>query len=246
MARRLKEQREARQAKQAEAQKTPATLTRARSSKPLTKPTFELPGEAITRRRQEEREARLRLQEEEERKRREFKARPIKPVTAPSAYVRETATSRARQNKSQLEGTIARQTEMGQSKRMSPATSRPILQTNATTSSPTLRGRKSMTLTTHDASRAASSSTGSISGKRHTLSAGEAAQLRLRGKDVFVRDNSVTQDRERERRDRESVAKLAREEAAERSRIASREWAEKRRQREKDQVMREAMIASGL
>ncbi|KLO86682.1 uncharacterized protein LW94_14586 [Fusarium fujikuroi] len=76
VSRRLKEQREARRAQQAEAQKAYAPPPRPKSSKPLTKPNFELPGEAISRRKREEREARLKAQEEEEQKKREFKARP--------------------------------------------------------------------------------------------------------------------------------------------------------------------------
>ncbi len=42
-------------------------------------------------------------------------------------------------------------------------------------------------------------------------------------------DNSLTEDRERERRERENATRLAREQAAERSRQSSRDWAEKQR-----------------
>lgn len=67
--------------------------------KPPTRPNFELPGEAISRRKREEREAKLKAQEEEERKRREFKARPMRTsISSGSLSYRETAASRARQN----------------------------------------------------------------------------------------------------------------------------------------------------
>jgi hypothetical protein len=63
------------------------------------------------------------------------------------------------------------------------------------------------------------------------VSAEDAEKQRIRGRAIFTRDNSYTQQRERERTEREIAAKKARDEAAERSRIASREWAEKRRRR---------------
>ncbi|RCI16182.1 hypothetical protein L249_3248 [Ophiocordyceps polyrhachis-furcata BCC 54312] len=82
VARRLREQRLARVAQQAEAQQKAQTCSpkpkAAAGRRPLTKPTFELPGEAISRRKREEREAKLRAEEEEDRKKREFKARPVR------------------------------------------------------------------------------------------------------------------------------------------------------------------------
>ncbi|KAG7151572.1 hypothetical protein HYQ46_012641 [Verticillium longisporum] len=87
VARRIKEQREARRAAaaaaaaaQASPDKTTATTTpmpqRSRSTKAPTRPNFELPGEAISRRKREQREKELREQEEAEKKRREFRAQP--------------------------------------------------------------------------------------------------------------------------------------------------------------------------
>ncbi|PHH81657.1 hypothetical protein CDD82_246 [Ophiocordyceps australis] len=98
VSRRLKEQRDARKAQQAEAQRTPvASASKAKSSRgAVTKASFELPGEAISRRKREEREAKLQAQEEAERQRREFKARPMRQVGATSIQPRETAASRAR------------------------------------------------------------------------------------------------------------------------------------------------------
>ncbi len=63
------------------------------------------------------------------------------------------------------------------------------------------------------------------------MSAEEVHQQRLRGKEIYHRDNSITVDRDRERREREAAAKAARQEAAERSRVLSREWAQKQKQR---------------
>ncbi|KPM43339.1 hypothetical protein AK830_g3213 [Neonectria ditissima] len=227
VARRLREQREARLAQQAESQKAYVAPPRPRSNKPLTKPNFELPGEAISRRKREEREARLKAQEEEERKKREFKARPMRPSVVPSTVPRETITSRARQGKS-LNDDARKPLDSTKSQRESLGAK-----------SAHARGRLSNMTSQEDLSRG-TSSTGSSGGKRNTLSAEEAQQLKLKGKQIFQRDNTgFTRDKEREKRDREAAARLAREQAAERSRAAGREWAEKKRR--KDLALRESM-----
>ncbi|KAF5632160.1 uncharacterized protein FTJAE_7680 [Fusarium tjaetaba] len=230
VSRRLKEQREARRAQQAEAQKAYAPPPRPKSSKPLTKPNFELPGEAISRRKREEREAKLKAQEEEEQKKREFKARPVRHSLMPGSIPRETITSLARQGKLPQDD-VTKTSASTKAKRMSMQGPRPPTLSEAPVTQS--RGRLSTATSREDLSRATSTSTGSGGGKRTTLTAEEAYQLRLRGKEIFQRDNtSFTQDRERERREREEATRLAREQAAERSRIASRVWAEKKRRKE--------------
>jgi hypothetical protein len=71
-----------------------------KSAKPPTKPTFTLPGDAITAKLKAAREDRLKREEEETQKRREFKARPIpgSVKNKPTAAVKQTAASRARQS----------------------------------------------------------------------------------------------------------------------------------------------------
>jgi hypothetical protein len=230
VSRRLKEQREARRAQQAEAQKAYAPPPRPKSSKPLTKPNFELPGEAISRRKREEREARLKAQEEEEQKKREFKARPVRNSLMPGSIPRETITSLARQGKLPQDE-AAKTSTSTKAKRVSIQVPRPTPVSEAPVTQS--RGRLSTATSREDLSRGTSTSIGSGGGKRTTLTAEEAYQLRLRGKEIFQRDNtSFTRDRERERREREEATRLAREQAAERSRIASREWAEKKRRKE--------------
>ncbi|KAF4467295.1 hypothetical protein FALBO_5830 [Fusarium albosuccineum] len=238
VARRLKEQRQARLAQQTDAQKAYVPPPRPKSSKPPTKPSFELPGEAISRRKREEREARLKAQEEEERKKREFKARPVRTSITPSTIPRETITSLARQGKLPQEDDATKQPDI-KSKRLSVAGARPV--PTSENKPPQNRGRLSTATSREDLSRGTSTSGGSASGKRTTLTAEEAHQLRLRGKEIFQRDNSsFTRDREREKREREAAARTAREQAAERSRIASREWAEKKRRKEQA-LLKEAM-----
>ena len=71
-----------------------------KSAKPPTKPTFALPGDAITAKLKAAREDRLKREEEEAQKRREFKARPVPGSikNKPTAAVKQTAASRARQS----------------------------------------------------------------------------------------------------------------------------------------------------
>ncbi|KAM7188017.1 hypothetical protein V8F33_010874 [Rhypophila sp. PSN 637] len=260
VARRLKEQKAARLSQHLTSQQVAAaaatyspTKPHVKSTKPPTRPTFELPGDAISRRKREEREARLRAQEEEERKRREFKARPIRASMVTSAYPRETAASKARREKlSQTEESTQSAaatpiTKKRQSMTLSALTaSKPTASkgTHLTATLPT-RGRTSVAGTNgaHISRATSTASTASIHGgssigKRSTISAEDVQQQKLRGREIVNRDNSYVADRERERREREEVAKLARKEAAERSRQAGREWALKQ------QRLRRSMIAS--
>ncbi|KAJ4524773.1 hypothetical protein HRR83_000401 [Exophiala dermatitidis] len=69
----------------------------AKSSKPPTKPTFTLPGEAISAKLKAQREERLKREEEAEKERKQFKARPVpSKVARPSVLPRETKASQAR------------------------------------------------------------------------------------------------------------------------------------------------------
>ncbi|KAF4977714.1 hypothetical protein FZEAL_5808 [Fusarium zealandicum] len=240
VARRLKEQREARLAQQTDAPKAYVPVQIPKSSRPLTKPNFELPGETISRRKREQREARLKAQEEEDQKKREFRARPVRTSIVPSIMPRENVASLARQGKLPQEDVETRQSETAKSKRLSVADSRPTPASGSKAGQ--FRGRLSTATSREDLSRGTSTSGGSANGKRATLTAEEAHQLKRRGKEIFQRDNSrFTQDREREKREREAATRLAREQAAERSRIASREWAEKKRR--KEQASREVLRA---
>ncbi|KAH9908012.1 hypothetical protein F4778DRAFT_457434 [Xylariomycetidae sp. FL2044] len=233
VARKLKEQREARLSAQPTTERimkpTASSLRRTKSARAPTIPNFELPGEAISRRKREEREAQLKAEEEEQRKRREFKARPIGVGTGTKSTPRETISSRARQNKVTTAENFQRQVTLGSNKRASLAgypNSRPPLSNANNQLGP--RGR-ALQLESSDAQkdRAESASTGSLSGKRSSLSVEESQQQKLRGQQIFQRDNSWTGDRDREKKEREAHAKLARAEAAERSRQQSREWAAK-------------------
>ena len=233
VARRLKEQREARLAQRESSEENvkvsrslsgPKTI---KSSKAPTKSNFELPGEALSRRKKEAHEARLKAQEEEERKRREFKARPIRRSVVPDHIPRETAASRGRQTKIETETTDIN--ELTVSKRGSTVGAhRPSIQSinQANSSAPRAPGAK--------ITRKPSTTSGpSMSGLaiQRTVSDKEAHTQRQRAREIYNRDARLTEEMEREKQEREAAAKRAREAAAERGRQASRDWAERQRAR---------------
>jgi hypothetical protein len=57
----------------------------------------------------------------------------------------------------------------------------------------------------------------------------DAVMQKIKGKEVFNRDKMEKDAKDRERKEKEEAAKQARAQAAERGRIASREWAERQR-----------------
>ncbi|KAI0458992.1 hypothetical protein F5B21DRAFT_458544 [Xylaria acuta] len=228
VARHLKERKEARLASQRATQPTAASLRRSKSAKLPTRPAFELPGEAISRRKREEHQAQLRVQEEEERKRRAFKARPLPSHVVPTTVPRETIASRARQNTA----TLTENSVRGSTPHRRPFTtigshSRPVLSSTINQVQHRGRGPKAEKSPILQTSRATSTSTNSLSGKRSSLSIEDVQMQKLRGHEIYQRDNSWTDTRMREKCEREALAKLAREEAAEISRQKSREWAAK-------------------
>jgi hypothetical protein len=68
-------------------------------------------------------------------------------------------------------------------------------------------------------------------------------QQKIKGREVFNRDKMEKEAKDRERREKEEAAKQARAQAAERGRIASREWAEKQRKKMQDAVRAKAGAA---
>lgn len=231
VAAKLKEQREARLAQRQSSEDSFHPAPRAvsgpkiKSTKPPTKPTFELPGEELSRRKKAAHEARLKAQEEEERKRREFKARPIRNSVAPNMVPRETVASRARQSKIGLESidddnfSIPKRSSNVGAHRPSMAALN-----LANMSAPRAKGAFIPPV------RKPSPNVPSVSAAARPVQRAVSvtdSDLRKRAKEIYNRDARLTEEMEREKRDREAAAKRAREEAAERGRQASREWAER-------------------
>ncbi|KAH9213375.1 hypothetical protein DL95DRAFT_436378 [Leptodontidium sp. 2 PMI_412] len=226
----LKEQREARIAQRQSSEDSfhaarVVSGPKVKSAKPPTKSTFELPGEELSRRKKAAHEARLKAQEEEERKRREFKARPIRNSVAPNMVPRETVASRARQSKIGIESMEDGNPSV--SKRGSNVGAhRPSMAALnlANMSAPRAKGAFIPPV------RKPSPSVPAVSAAARPLQRAVSvtdSDLRRRAKEIYNRDARLTEEMDREKRDREAAAKRAREEAAERGRQASREWAER-------------------
>ena len=66
---------------------------------------------------------------------------------------------------------------------------------------------------------------------QRVTSDGKNAHQTARGREVFNRNRNATQEIERVRKEKEEAAKKARVDAAERGRLASRQWAEKQKAR---------------
>ncbi|PQE10965.1 carboxylesterase family protein [Rutstroemia sp. NJR-2017a WRK4] len=230
VARRLKEQREARLA-QRETSESPAKMAmtpKVKSSKPLTKPTaFELPGEALSRRKKEAHEAKLKAQEEEERKRREFKARPISTTFSSRTLPRDTAASRARQSKVGESSEVANLTVSKRSSII--GAHRPSIPDLQRANSSATRTRVQVQQPVRKPSPSHHGPAMSGLAMQRTVSEAEVVLQRRRAKELYDRDAKLEEEMKREKEEREAAAKRSREEAAERGRQASREWAEKQK-----------------
>lgn len=259
VARELKEKKAARLSMQLDPQKaveinSPQRTRSIRSSKPPTVANFELPGERLSRLKKERFEQKLKEEEEEIRRRRQFKARP--PPSAAAATVRSTFTSRQRQSTGQPEQgsstspSAEPSPRAGASKRqsvtMTPSAARTLSASTASTVSVTARGRTSSTGSTEASTRATSSSVGSVASgrKRSSVSAEDIQQQKVRGRQVYNRDNTTGRSKEQEKRDREEAIKLARQKYAQMSRNLAATSRAKRSQQPSSSVQGEATNAS--
>ena len=211
-----------------------------KSTKPITKSTFELPGDAVARKLKEQREERQKREEESQSKAREFKAKPFRTSQAPE--VKLTAITRARlslaqqpapakttKSSSAPRGSIAPAAAPGARKPVSDNkaqggnhmhVARPILPSSANTSA-----KRGPSLSSSMVSRQPSTA----SQHRPAPTTGEVSQQKLRGKEVFGRTKVLLSEKEKEKKTKEEAARKARVDAAERGRLASREWAEKQK-----------------
>ncbi|KAK3397361.1 hypothetical protein B0T20DRAFT_480919 [Sordaria brevicollis] len=268
VARRLNEQRAARLSQQNLSEHTVSAddtwtgsphKVRAKPIKTSTRAASELPGEAISRRRREELEAKQRAQEKD-RKTHESTARPVRTSVSKATNPRETVVSRTLQArpgvsrafedheeprspipKAPVTASFASPTASSANKRNATLGRSTAAAKRQSYNAATLpaRGRLSMidSLSAANAGRGTSrasagsnrsGATGSSTlSKRSTISTEGAQKQKQRGKEVVTRDDGYVAERERERHEGEETAKKARKEAADRSRMQSREWAEK-------------------
>jgi hypothetical protein len=212
-----KEERQKREAENAQGEQSkvrPVSISMpqptVKSKKPLTKATFQLPGEAIA--------AKLRVQREERQKREE------------EAEVAKAAASKAHPATARRTVTLPTRSQLGVSipplhKADNPA---PMRSSSLTSKRSSMHISRSVSI--------ASSNRVSILPAKATDSTAEVAQPKLTGRQVFLRDRSENGSKERERKEKEEAAKKARAEAAERGRVASREWADRQRKKMMDAI----------
>ena len=237
--------------------KFPTPPSAPKNVKPHVVPEFRLPSDALAAKFRAQREERLRKEKEEEAARRVFKARPVPKslgATTGSANVgpRPTAATKAREN---LMREAKADIPLGGKDGQTQQSTRKSGLVDATSSTASLDKRRSMIiasaqnekrsaqrvssitpLQSQTASRrnSAIGSSSHVSGpvkKSAVAAVPDAAALRAKGREVFNRDRLAKEETDRERRAKEEAARKARADAAERGRQASREWAEKQKQK---------------
>jgi hypothetical protein len=208
----------------------------AKSTKPPTHPTFQLPGEAISAKVKAMREERLKREEEAEKEKKNFKARPIPTKAArPSVLPRENKASQARM--SVYAGGVNKENV---APRLSSAISIPKQRPSSLEAKPKPSGTsptkanssvRRTTSTTAVISKPRPSSMALASGQKSSITKDDVAQQKARGKEVFSRSKADLDRMDKERKEKEEATRKARAEAAERGRQASREWAEKQKKK---------------
>ena len=209
-----------------------------KSSKPTTKSSFELPGEAVARRLKEQREERQKREEQAPTKTVQPKPRTLQKGQAPE--VKMTATARARLSLAQNGATAARKPSIAPAGTPKPgpqATKRQISSKVAITaaSAPT---KPRVPVSANTSVKRGSPMRSSIVSRQLSTSSqsraateGDLVNQKMRGREVFARPQQMLKAKEDEKKAKEEAAKKARIEAAERGRLASREWAEKQKAR---------------
>ena len=215
-----------------------------KSTKPPTRPNFELPGEAVARKLKEQREERSKRDEEDAAKPRVFKARPVRRSHAPE--VKLTATTKARL--SMAKGEPINSTSSSNGLNNSKPVPRPSMMAKAgldkrlstlsfvKQSTPPTASRPTRPITRHTRGPSLNDSVkmrapSVLGANRPAPTAEESAHQKLKGKEVFGRTKAEIAEREKAKREKEDAARKARADAAERGRIASRAWAEKQKAR---------------
>ncbi|KAI5204099.1 hypothetical protein AUEXF2481DRAFT_8166 [Aureobasidium subglaciale EXF-2481] len=229
VAAKLKAEKEERQKRQEEnggvaAKKAYIPPVTTRSTKPVTKATFQLSSDVFAAKMKAQKEERLKKEKEEEEKREAvrksgFKARPVPRVKEP-AVVRMNAASRARIPSGETNG-ITRTTSVRDSTSLA--------QKRLSSFHPTASSSSTAALPP----RAATSFQ-----KRQSM-----APFVSKGKEVFGRAVATKEKEDKEKKEKEEAAKKARAEAAEKGRQASRDWAAKKKEKERRQTIAAATAA---
>ena len=218
-----------------------------KSRKAPTQSTFKLPGEAVAEKLKAAREARTQ-KEAGEQKKQPFKARPVPAGMSKAPSVRQTSASKARESLmtgKDVKPVPSTSTSGPAHKRAnSVATTRPTAQKPRVTSTDTLTAAMNSSVARLSAPRKRpSTAMADISKPRASLatSTGPSGLGRIpsgqttgtaKGKEVFNRAAAAKAAANKEKSDKEEATKKARVEAAERSKQAAREWAEKQKRKQ--------------
>lgn len=188
-----------------------------KSTKPLTKSNFQLPGETIAAKLKAQKEERQKREEEAEAARKAaLKTVPFrKPATVPIHQPPAVRPQMSLPSRTQKGVTIPPPP---------PPPTQPSIVVSQRSSSLTSK-RSSFML-----SESRSTSTSSMT-RVSIVTPSDIMAQKVKGKEIFNKDKVEQEARERERREKEEAAKKARAEAAERGRVASREWAERQRKK---------------
>lgn len=225
-----------------------------KSTRPATRPSFALPGEAVAARLKAAKEARLAREaasssakeaaakdkSAEVPKRAAFKARPAPKFDVQTAVVRGTKASLARESlggglvgglgrtSSVREAGKGRVSMAGTERRASVAVVRPKPSEGVKRARP-----QSVIVTGAQMGQLGASLAGGrtlvVGGRPSMSSAATGKTGTEKGKEVFKRAAVEKAEADREKREKEEAAKKARAEAAERGRALSREWAERQK-----------------
>jgi len=214
-----------------------------KSTKPPTRASFELPGDAVARKLKEQREERQKREEEEKPKQHVFKARPVRVSHAPevklttatklrlsmakgASAILTTSTEGLPNAKPGVRtGSLAPKGENKRLSRLTVAKRTTTVKTLANSSARVTRGPSLNPLGTGYRNPSASGA------PRAAPTAKDLAHQKVKGKEIFGRSKVEIQEREKAKKEKEEAAKKARIDAAERGRVASREWAEKQKSR---------------
>ncbi|TID13696.1 hypothetical protein E2P81_ATG01633 [Venturia nashicola] len=231
---------------------TPPPATK--SSKPPTQATFKLPGEDVAAKLKQAKEERLKRMEAKEAEKKEAKPRPTirKPVPVKdkenvsgsglkrSSTVTSTSTKRTSmvadrtKRTSMLGGTLGAGVSIPPPKRSSVAAENDQKAFSSSLSMPKQRTAAAGTTTLPAANTSAkrlSTMSSSTSLKSRNVSGATGSTNGNKGKEAFNRGEKTSDVLEREKREKDESMKKARADAAERGRQASRDWAEKERQK---------------
>lgn len=224
-----------------------------KSTKPPTQSTFQLPGEAVAAKLKAAREARMQKEAEQEEKKSTFKARPVPTALSKAPSVRQTTASRAREsvmNGMDLRASTSTSSSAPHKRAHSVAITlsaapKPCVTSNDSTkaaSASTKPAPGDLAVRKRPSTALANMSKPRISlttaARAHASTAPGADRVpsnptkgTVKGKEVFNRAAAAKAAAEKEKLEKEAAAKKARAEAAERGRQASREWAEKQKQK---------------